>query len=375
MIDISLKEKEEWNINKKICIVLSLIFLLLLFTAAVSASDNETVIEKSDDAAINHIEINENSNVKSNDWNLTADEIQSTESEDILKSNENESLLTANKPIQGYSFSNIRDALNQAEDGDVFFLNGVTYSSDGNEIIITKKVTIYGRSENPNDNRMATLDAQGYSGIFHIQSSDVTLIGINFKNGNGKYHLLNNGGAIYWDAKDSQNQPIRNCTVIGCTFTGNTADNGGALYWESHDNPDPRFRNCNVFDCTFTGNTAKQNGIIFLMNVNGVVDNCTFIDNNVNEGGSVFWFGGQNSYLKNCNFNDDYIHSDRIIYGDGIIKSGNIIYLNNARLATAIIDAGVGGTIILKRKPINCLSIESPIFYMWLFIFGFRIRF
>ena len=70
-----------------------------------------------------------------------------------------------------------------------------------------------------NDGKTSTLHATGNINLMSIYSSKVTLIGINFINGNFK----GNGGALSIIESD--------VTLINCTFECNKAsDKGGALY-------------------------------------------------------------------------------------------------------------------------------------------------
>ena len=138
------------------------------------------------------------------------------------------------------NFDSLKETINTADDDDVIFLEGLTYYCT-EEITINKQLTIYGGA-NATDTKMATLDAQGKSRIFNIASSDVTLIGIKFINGN----TTDNGGAIYWNDKSGH--------VENCTFTNNTSENGGAINWIDD--------NGNVKNCIFTNNSANQGGAI-----------------------------------------------------------------------------------------------------------------
>ena len=93
-------------------------------------------------------------------------------------------------------------------------------------------------------------------------------------------HAEDNGGAILVRSVNVTD-PSSTCIdthVVGCRFINNTAGyNGGALGLN-----DNAF-NCSVTDSKFYNNTAaRSGGALFWSGSDGLVDNCDFMDNNVN---------------------------------------------------------------------------------------------
>jgi predicted outer membrane repeat protein len=103
--------------------------------------------------------------------------------------------------------------------------------------------------------------------ILEVDSGNVTVSSLNFRNGDGAI-LVTNTGAI---------------TVNGGTFTGNTAEHGGAI-------DDTSVVNGFAVDgATFIGNKAEDGGAIYDYSVGGgSVADSTFYGNQATDGGAIF---------------------------------------------------------------------------------------
>ena len=221
---------------------------------------------------------------------------------------------------------------------------------------IDKAIIIYGNGWR--------LDARGFSRIFNITSSNVTIAGVEFANGNAsgiKWDKVDMGGAIFWAGKYGQlinstvhsssaergggiyfNASAVNSTIINTTFTenhadtfggaidcnassmglyntlflNNTADTGAALCREIN------ATNGHGFNNTFRDNYALVNGsaLAWINARNISIDHYYFYDNHVrNSGGAIFvGQGSENCEVKNCIFEGNYVDNDAEGHGGAI---------------------------------------------------------
>jgi predicted outer membrane repeat protein len=126
---------------------------------------------------------------------------------------------------------------------------------------IDKPIIIYGNGWR--------IDALGYSRIFNITASNVTIIGFEFANGNagGQYgDNVTKGGAIFWAGKFGH---LIESVVYNCT-----ADIGGGIYFNAS------AVNSTIINTTFTKNNATTHGGAIDCNASRMgLFNTTFIDN------------------------------------------------------------------------------------------------
>lgn len=113
----------------------------------------------------------------------------------------------------------------------------------------------------------------------------------------------NDGGAVYAEASGvlKNGGTYENPTVfIGCWFSENNASGtGGAIY--------STFGVDDVFDSHFYSNTAAEGGALRLAGRNGVVRNCTFVENSSGEDqGPAVYHAGTNLKIEECEFRDNY---------------------------------------------------------------------
>ncbi len=164
--------------------------------------------------------------------------------------------------VDNGSFKALNDIIRFSSENDVIDLTqNYTYLDTDTltpGIKITKTITIDGNGN--------TIDAKGKCGIFLINSPNVVLKNIIFKNG-----IQQTGGAIF--ASNSADY----LSVENCTFINNTANktDGGAIYSES-------YYFGSVVNSTFINNTAVEDGaaiFTYSFYVDAVVDKCLFINN------------------------------------------------------------------------------------------------
>ena len=201
--------------------------------------------------------------------------------------------LRADFHLSGGSFSDIQDAIFDAGDGDIIFLDGKTYTGNGSAISVTKNITLVGGSS-LNDDSYATLDAKFLSNIITV-NAPITIKGIIFVNGN-----FSGGGAMH---------VYGNSTVVdNCTFINNHAGNGGAVYSSG--------MNLKVYGCEFVNNDADSGSVIFSDFGDSYFYDCIFKDNRANVNSldcvvyldsyfddrnaivDIFFGGGDNPVLK-----------------------------------------------------------------------------
>lgn len=308
--------------NLKIFIIT--LFLALIFSMGVVAANENITIEQVQDS--------------SNSFNLDK-EVPT----DILGINsEEESLCDVH--VSGQDLNDIDSMVDSVENGETVYLDGKIYTGNQRPISIYKDVTIVGGSS-LNDGKTSTLHATGNINLMSIYSSKVTLIGINFINGNFK----GNGGALSIIESD--------VTLINCTFECNKAsDKGGALY--SINSNKVVIDNCSFIDnnadttgaayfvstkdiliknSKFTHNFGKNNGGAININndcTQSIIKNCSLENNSADFGGAIVSF--IKTLIVNSSFtNNSAIHGGGAVMGEFDIKE-SIFYNNSAKTGGAI---------------------------------------
>ena len=192
------------------------------------------------------------------------------------------------------SFKELNDIIRFSSENDVIELTKDYVYSDTDTITtgiqIMKTITING-----NDH---IIDAKGNCGIFLINSPNVVLNDITFKNG-----VFDAGGAIYC----SENAEV--LTVDNCTFINNTAtSSGGAIYSNAY------YDMGSITNSKFINNSAPNTGVIYNYGNNGVIDNCIFINNSGN-------------YIVNHQYSSDYLSNS--IFLNNSVSSYNVYKLTS----------------------------------------------
>lgn len=194
------------------------------------------------------------------------------------------------------------------ENGTVNIANG-QYSGAGNtNISITKNMTIAGQSQSG-----TIINGTDTNHIFFIQSGvNVTIQDLTLANGNQSW-----GGAILDNG---------NCTVIGCTFTGNNAYNGGAIY--------NNYGTLTVTGSTFIGNNATNGGAIIIDTGNCTVTGCTFTGNNATLGGAIY------NYQGNLTITGSAFTGNNATYGGAVFNDGNLTVTGSTFSGNKAVDDG-----------------------------------
>jgi len=233
--------------------------------------------------------------------------------------------ITAKDNFKFGEFDLLQHHINKAEDNSVLTLArnytytiGVDTITEG--VVINKKnLTINGNNH--------TVNALEQSRIFLVNSEDVVLNNITYKNG-----VADSGGAIYVNASAT------NLIISNATFENNLANiYGGAIFWNSSSgNIDHAiFKNnhvvgsgtnggavywdadyCNISYTTFTGSSAQNNGGALYSNADATeLDHVTFTDNRAGNNGGAAWIK-LDSTITNSNFINNYATNGGAIWTD-----------------------------------------------------------
>ena len=251
---------------------------------------------------------------------------------DTLQSSEDEVLKLDKK-----SFSEIRQKIADASDGDTIQLSGV-YEGDGNHIVVDKSITIEGLPFLDDEGKMTNysyVDAGKQSRIFYVSAPNVVIKNLVLRNGSavdggavystyegygtvvnciiGLNVASSDGGALY--QTDAYNSMFLNNTAYnggaiyegsayGCAFSNNTAYNGGAICYKSSGS-------YTVYDCAFLYNTAENDGGAVYAYYDGVtVSYGDFRFNHADCRGGAIYSDYVDTEVRNCYFwendADDY---------------------------------------------------------------------
>ncbi len=190
-------------------------------------------------------------------------------------------------------------------------LNGATIVLGGEQLTITKKLTIDG-----GDGDGVTIDADGKSRVFYI--------------------VRDNAGF--------------SATLKNLTITGGYVDGDGAgVYFNTATSP---AYSLSLIDCDITGNEATGNGAgVYSIALPVSISNTTFTDNVAGGLGGGFYNGTGSSAkatIENSTFDGNQAQS-----GAGLYNAGNSLtitdstFANNRAIATAIASKGTGTKEIL----------------------------
>ena len=236
---------------------------------------------------------------------LKENENQTMNSNILGISNEDEILGAKDIYVKGDTFEDIQNAINGAETGDIIHLNGTYTNNLVKRIEINKNISIIGK-----DN--ATLDAEGQSSIFYVNSSKINIQDITFKNGNVRfihpYLEIRSGGAIFFANAISNSN-------INATFINNKAvQNGGAIYFNG------AVSNSNVMGI-YTNNTVGwAGGANIFGSVSGSNVTGTYTNNKANYGGANFF---RNNVSSNSKISGNYNNNNAE-------QNGGANYFNDA---------------------------------------------
>ena len=168
----------------------------------------------------------------------------------------------------------------------------------------------------------------------------------NFEDLQNKIDAAYAGGELNLDAGDLYNNTDSNLITISnaLTINGNGATISGATsFTVSGGNVVLK----NIRFINFKDNGIRWNGD------DGILSNCTFVDNTANYGGSLYWVG-ENGVLNNCTFINSVCTGSSTSYGGGAVYwqgdygvLGNCSFVNSATDAagSAVYWVGVNGTL------------------------------
>ena len=336
---------------------------------------------------------------------VSASEIDITSEEynfEFNNENENYKLTTKENKVlknqyslNGGSFSDIQNVIDDANHNDTIILNGNFYAENESSMItIDKKLNIY-------SNDGAVLDARSFSGIFYLNNhSDGSVIsGLTFINGkqgvgsavyvlskNNTFdscvfennHGCDNGGGAFattYDAYATEGLTISNClfksnsapvssgaaaifstnfAVINTTFEDNFASNDvGRVACEGALQVGMAGTYGLVRNCTFKNNHAKSGdrynpsrGGAMGLREGTIVENCKFINNKAEYGGAIAYFTG--GELINCSFSENAAD-----YGGAIVAEDNVKFTTITNSNFTNNKADYGGALYLNSMQIN----------------------
>ena len=237
-------------------------------------------------------------------------------------------------------FDLLQHHVNQASDNSILTLvRNYTYiiglDSIKNGVVINKKnLTINGNNH--------TIDALDQSRIFLVNSEDVVLNNITYKNGDADDY----GGAIYVNASAT------NLVISNATFENNLANiYGGAVFWNSSSGNINYaiFRNnrvvglgtnggavywngtyCNISYTNFTGSSAQNNGGALYSNADTTeLDHVNFTNNRAGNNGGAAWIKSD-STITNSNFINNNAANGGAIWADaGETKLNYVNFTSN----------------------------------------------
>ncbi|GAA5818030.1 MAG: Psudogene of putative outer membrane protein pmp20 precursor [Methanobrevibacter sp. CfCl-M3] len=214
------------------------------------------------------------------------------------------------------SSQSIKEAIDNANDGDIIILDGGTYNGTGNyNIDVNKSVTIKAKED-----MEVIIDAEGKGRVFSNVVADAILDGLVITGGKTKNDgggVVNNGSLINCTIKNNAatnaGGVVNNGSLINCTISNNIANNAAGV-----DNRDKG----NVKDCIVTGNTASNFGGVFN---SGSVTVCTISNNTANNN---FGGVGNNGIVTACTILNNTANNDiGGIYNidNGKVKDSTII--------------------------------------------------
>ncbi len=279
---------------KKTIILLILAIFLVSITGVCASEIDDTIA--SDDT--NAIEL-------SSDNDISEDYLQLAQENNILKSNDDESISEpADKDILRDNSANYSGLASEIGSGGNIELQYDYYAYDGSNDTI--EITV---ANSIIDGKGAVIDMAGSTiRAFKVSASDVTIKNLTIKNAN----YNGTGGAIYFAQAG---------TVTDCNFTDNKAtgeyNQGGAVYFLNEGT---------LVNCNFINNAATHEGGAVFIWEEGIVTNCNFTDNSAVYGGAVYFY--TSGIVTDCNFNDNKAVGDKNYGGALWINSGSIANSN-----------------------------------------------
>ena len=268
-------------------------------------------------------------------------DLNQTNSSNDLSFNDTSTLSKSYK-LNGGSFDDIQDIVDNAKSGDTLKLEG-NFKSKGTAIVIDKKLNIISSNG-------AILDANGKSRIFNIKSSAKGLMisNILFQNAFSQKR----GGAVYLNAS--------NVVFDNCAFKNCQALSGGAI--------------ATPINTTHANNLIIKNSIFYSNHVSSTAGAVYYIAKNLKMISCIFdsnyiqleedgWCGGvmqigfenqnNNAEITNCTFNNNYVipHSSNNGHaGVACLRRGvtfnDCVFTNNNAYDAGVLCFHDGGSVI-----------------------------
>ena len=273
------------NNHKKGLVIFSLFCILTLSLGAISASEDNQIDDVNlpadgNEAVIVEDHLNSENDIETN--------FEDSINESVLSQGASQKTITVN----GGSFDDIQNAVNEANDGDTIELNG-TFEGSGNTINLNKNLTICG-------NQNTVLDAKNLSRIIGSGGRDICIKNL---------RLIN---SLYASSFERST-----CSIINCTFENAFADaSGRALTLSSS--------NMNIINCSF----INSGGAIKSILSNNTIVGCTFRGNHAELGSSISAISGR----------------FKVINSSFMEGNGTSFYLdrvNGFEMSNCVFDAGI----------------------------------
>lgn len=274
---------------------------------------------------------------------------------------------TNNLSADGGKFSDIRSAVENANDGDTISLSG-TYESDGKSINIKKNnLVIKGGASK------AILDVKGDdSRAFVINAKNIHLENLIFKNmksdkfgivlvNNTNCKIINcefisntgNSGGIFI------NDQAEYTTINNCIFTNNKAKYESEVGGQYGGAIDTHASHTSILNSKFDRNSASDNGgaIYFTRGTDNLVENCEFTNNKAENGGSIYITSTASVQVKNSNFKNNEANNGGAIYNNGILEIQSCNFENNK--ATVVISTSAPNYVNCSDDAIVTANFKS----------------
>ena len=286
--------------NKKVLIVFSLLFILILSLGAISASEDlDNKVGDMDSS------VDENFGVVADVDN----EINDNEEITVTNVEENDDALSEDEPsiitLNGGTFGDIENAINESKNGDTIQLNG-TFENTGNTIYLSNQVNIVGLGEAVLDGKNLSVDIRLYA--------PVLIKGLKFINSNNGYFFAQEGFCVENCNFDDVNMSFnmgKNSSIVNCSFNGGISQNYSATFY-SHNSA-----LFSIADCNFSSKyVVSIDGANEIVNSNFSNNNALYVSHANEIVNCSFWKNTCNSYValmcgaemfKGCNFERNHI--------------------------------------------------------------------
>ena len=210
------------------------------------------------------------------------------------------------------------------------------------EIVATQTIEITGNATiNGNGHTLKLKDSVSGSVINLGAGINVTINNLTIK---GSNNTNASGGGI---ACSNTTDNLTTLTVTNCRFEGNNAASGGAIFFANG--------TLNAEKCTFTGNTSTGYGGAICVDstkANVSLSNCTFYNNDGNDGEELYVQQSNSVTVKHCTFINGNADSGTMEIS---INKSNSDTNKNITVKNSIIYGDVNGVTL----DTTCLKLES----------------